>query len=432
MPSFMPRLWLAAAVSAASLAGQPVSDQLNSEFPKWLRIGGEYRARAEGFGNRLTDGADDGYLLHRLRLNVKLTATPWMKFFFQGQDARVFGNDRIPDAPPFTRPMDLRLGYLELGDPDARALGLRAGRQELVYGEQRLVGHTNWTNTARSFDAVRLTARHAGYRVDVFAASVVNLAPAERFSRPQAGNNLHGIYGGMEKLVPQAVIEPYVLWRLQPRVRAETGAVASLDFKTGGVRWVGKLPAGFDYGAEMAVQRGALSRDDVRAWAGHWVLGYTVRKTAWKPRASAEYNYATGDKDARDGVRGTFDSLYPTAHDKYGLCDQVGWRNIHDVRFGVEAKPAKKLSVMANYHNWWLASATDWLYNASGSPLLRRADGSAGTHVGEETDLEGAWTVSKQMTISGGVGRIFAGGFLKKTAAGRGYTFPFLMLTWAF
>src|SRR5688572_1409875 len=81
------------------------------------------------------------------------------------------------------------------------------------------------------------------------------------------------------------------------------------------------------------------------AWAGHWVLGYTLPTVPSKPRLVAEYNYASGDKDPADGQRGTFDQLYPTPHDKYGLADQVGWRNIHNARAGVEFKPSAKLSV---------------------------------------------------------------------------------------
>src|SRR5205823_13618565 len=97
-----------------------------------------------------------------------------------------------------------------------------------------------------------------------------------RHVRPHiAGNNLLGLYGGIEKLVPKAVIEPYVLWRLQQRLATETGTRGNLDFKTVGFRWVGKLPANFDYGTEIAWQTGSLGTDNIGAWAGHWVMGYT-------------------------------------------------------------------------------------------------------------------------------------------------------------
>lgn len=117
----------------------------------------------------------------------------------------------------------------------------------------------------------------------------------------------------------------------------------TLDFKTVGLRWVGKAEP-IDYRTEMAAQVGTLGQDRVRAWAGHWTAGYTLPVMKWVPRFSIEYNYATGDKNPHDSVRGAFDVLYPSPHDQYGLCDQVGWRNIHDLRLGWDFKPAVKVS----------------------------------------------------------------------------------------
>lgn len=72
-----------------------------------------------------------------------------------------------------------------------------------------------WTNAARTFDAVRGTVRYNGYRLDLFSASVVNEVDGT-WDHHLQGNDLHGAYGGIEKLVPNATIEPYFFWRLQP------------------------------------------------------------------------------------------------------------------------------------------------------------------------------------------------------------------------
>lgn len=427
---------LAAAWCAATMTAQQLpspSAELNRQLPQWLRFGVDYRARIEGFWNGgFKDNNEDAYLLNRFRVNMLIQPNDWLKFVFQGQDARVFWNDKIPHAPPYQDSMDLRLGYVELGDPDKEPVSLRAGRQELVFGEQRLVGHTSWANTARSFDAVRATFRsNSGYRLDAFASSVVVLTDGE-FGKPIAGNNLHGLYGGIEKLVPDAVIEPYVLWRLAPRLASEYGPVGNLDSKTVGVRWAGRLAGGFDYGTEMAFQTGSLGSDKVRAWAGHWVAGRTLRRVKWTPRVSAEYNYATGDKDPRDGRRGTFDQLYPTNHDKYGLTDQMGWRNMRDLRFGLDLKPRSKWLIVVNWHDWWLASARDALYNSAGNPIARVADGSGGTHVGQEAGVQAIYTLSPQMQIGAAVGHVFPGEFLKKATPGKGYTIPYLVIGYSF
>lgn len=409
-----------------------VSEYVNAQLPKWLQIGGELRTRLEGFsGGGFRSDNDDLYLLTRVRLNLGIKPTSWLKFQFQGQDAQVFGKNTNPDGPPFEDTFDLRMAYLEVGDSEKRPIGLRIGRQELVFGEQRLIGHVSWLNTARTFDAVRATFRHKGYRLDAFAASVVNIREGE-FNKRADGSNLHGLYGGIEKLVPQAVIEPYVLWRLAPRLRAELGNVGNLDHKTTGFRWAGKLPASLDYSVEMAHQRGSLGTDKIRTWAGHWLVGRSFKGLIYQPRFFAEYNYASGDKNPRDGVIGTFDQLYPTPHDKTGLADQIGWRNIHHFRSGVELKPKPKWIVSSSYHSFWLADRRDGLYGVNSTLIVRVADGSAGRFVGQEMDVQAVWNASKAMQIAGGYAYLFPGTFLKNATPGNSYGFPFISVNYLF
>jgi Alginate export len=420
------------AQQAAAPTAKRVSDSVNQQMPPWLRLNGEYRFRFEGLGgSAFRPDADDGYVLGRARVNTTIIPTNWMKLQFQGQDSQVWGRNPKPDAPPFEDTFDVRQAFVEFGNVESSKLGLRVGRQELFFGEQRLVGHLNWTNTARSFDAVRASYRRKDFRIDAFAASVVNLRDGA-FNRRTDGNNLHGVYSSFSKIVPKATVEPYAFWRLGRGVRSESGATGKLDFKTVGLRWVGKLPANLDYGLEVAGQTGTLSVDDVRAFAGHWVFGYTLPKIKTTPRTFLEYNYASGDRNPTDGKRGTFDQLYPTGHDKIGLADQVGWRNVEHGRAGVELKPTAKLSMSGSYHTWWLANAHDGLYSASGALVARVANGTAGRRVGQEADVQAVYPLSPQMQLGVGYAHIFPGTFLKKATPGKPYNFSYMMLTYLF
>ena len=408
------------------------SDQLNDQLPKWLRFSGEYRMRMESFsGPGFKGDSSDLYFLNRFRFNMKVQPVSWLKFQFQAQDARVWGKNQNPAAAPYQDRMDLRLAYVEAGDIEKKSFGFRGGRQELAFGEQRLLGNSNWINAARTFDAVRGTVRHNGFRLDAFAATVVNAKDGE-FNEHTAGNNLHGLYGGIEKLVPNAVIEPYLFWRLSQRLRTEAGTLGNLDLKTAGVRFVGKLPLNLDYAMEMATQSGGLGTDDISAWAGHWRLGHTRAKMRFKPRLVWEYNYATGDSNPKDGKRGTFDTLYPTPHDKYGLTDQVGWKNIHALKIGVELRPHSKWMMSSFFHDSWLASATDALYVANGAVSVRPTAKSVGRHVGEELAAQVMYTANKQIQIAGGAGHLFPGQFLKTTTPGKSFNFSYLSFGYSF
>jgi hypothetical protein len=408
------------------------TDHLNENLPPFIKLSGEYRMRVEGVtGSAFRADANDAYSLSRVRLNLTLAPKPWLRTVFQGQDAQVFGKNPKPDGPPFEDTFDLRQAYAEIGRQEGNSFELRVGRQELVFGEQRLVGHVSWLNTARSFDAVRAAYRHKNFRIDAFAASVVNVREGE-FNKRVGGNNFHGVYTSFTSVVPRAVIEPYVFWRLGRGLRSEAGVLSKLDFKTVGFRWAGKLPANFDYGVEMAAQTGSLGPDDVQAWGGHWVAGYTFAKPTSKPRLFLEYNFATGDEDSSDQKREGFDQLYPTPHDKTGLADQVGWKNIHHVRGGLELKPSAKLSTSASYHSWWLANTHDGLYSVSGALVARVANGSAGRHVGQEIDVQATYPLSPHLQIAPGFSHIFPGTFLKQATPGKAYNLGYLMLTYQF
>jgi hypothetical protein len=181
----------------------------------------------------------------------------------------------------------------------------------------------------------------------------------------------------------------------------------------------------------MATQTGSLEGDTVNAWAGHWQLRETLGgKMA--PHVTGEYNYASGDQDPADGTRGTFDQLYPTGHDKYGLADQVGWRNIHALRVGFDVSPFKATPVTVNYHSYWLAQGRDALYAANGAALARVAAGAASRKVGQEIDLQIAGPLTPQLALAAGYSHLFAGPFLKEATPGKSYSGPFLMLTYVF
>jgi hypothetical protein len=401
------------------------SGQVNT----WLSVRGEFRGRIEGFtGGAYRPDNSDSYMLDRFRVNVTATASTLAKFVVQIQDARVFDKTTGGLGVPFRDTIDLRMAYGEFGG--ARSM-VRAGRQELAFGEQRLIGHLNWVNNARSFDGVRATIARKAFKFDLFATSVVTIQP-DAFDKSGFGNRLYGFYGSTTMAIPKATVEPYLFWRQSEGLTLETGGLGDIRQATIGTRVAGKLPRDFDYGVEMAAQTGSVATDDLRAWAGHWVAGKTFNGAPTKPRPFIEFNYATGDSNPTDGVRGTFDQLYPTGHDKLGLADQVGWRNVNHLRGGVELKPKAQWSLSGSYHSFWLASATDALYAANGVAVARSTAGTAGRYVGQEIDAQAVYTYSPQLQIGGGYAHVLPGTFLKNTTPGESYRSAYLMITYVF
>jgi hypothetical protein len=426
----------ASATAAAQAPGPrptqpPLPNRFNELTPNWLTMRGEFRDRMEGGTNiAYTPGLDDLYWLNRFRFDVNVKPNRRFEVLIQAQDARVAAKDIGSTTAPFRNPFDLRQAYADIGDTQRDAFTLKVGRQEMFFGEQRLVGHLTWVNAARSFDGVRATYRTKGITIDAFGTSVVRIIDGE-FDKSGNGNRFVGSYASATAWIPKATVEPYVFWRRDKAQRSEHGDVGDLSATTLGARWVGKLPASVDYGVEMAYQTGSLGPDAISAWAGHWIVGKTLGG-AWKIRVAEEYNFASGDSNPSDGRRQTFDQLYPTGHDKLGLADQVGWKNIRDLRSMVELTPHRGWAVTASLHSWWLADAHDALYNAAGTAVARVPSGSAGSRVGDEIDVQTTHALTPQVQLAAGVAHVFPSRFLDTITPGADYTYPFVMVTYVF
>ena len=285
-------------------------------------------------------------------------------------------------------------------------------------------------NTGRSWDAARVIVRSKAFQADIFGASLVRSLPDE-FDKSGNGNRLAGVYATTGKLIPKASVEPFLFWRRDVNLRSELTTVGNLSQTTVGTRVAGKLPAGLDYGVEMAMQRGSLAADSVDAWAGHWQIRESL-PGAGAIKLIAEYNFASGDDNPTDGTRQTFDQLYPTGHDKLGLADQVGWRNVHHIREGVEFTPIKATPISVSYHSWWLASRNDALYAASGAAIARVAGGASSTHVGQEIDIQVTRALTPQIQMAAGYAHMFTGAFLEQATPGASYSQPYVMVTYVF
>ena len=388
---------------------------LNKKLPAWVSFFGEERVRWESYHS-------DGYLLQRFRWGMTIRPSSWFKIVSETQDARVYFQQATP-APPYQNTWDLRQAYAEFGDIESSPIALRVGRQEIRLGGERMVGVSNWTNTSRTFDAARLTLRRGRFRLDTIASSVVVLRDGQVGSA-DAGNNLHGFYGFITDPVPSSTLEPYLLWRHQPRTAAESGGSGTLNAKWSGARWVGKVRAA-DYAVGLVFEHGSLVKDNVNAWAGHWLTGYTLQR-AWAPRIFAEYNFATGDGNPKDGQHNTFDQLYATNHDRYGLADEVGWRNINHLRIGVDTTPRPKWAASIRYNFYWLEDAHDALYDTRGNVVAKVANGSAGRWVGGELDMLLRHQIGKSSQVGAGYARFFTGTFLRIATPGRSYNVPYL------
>jgi len=402
---------------------------LDEQLPDWICFGLEERWRYEGYHNsgfKLDN--DDSYMLNRMRLQMTLRFTNWFKVVSQTQDARPF-LQKPPYGPPNEVRWDMKLAYAEFGDPAKSWISVRVGRQLLNYNNT-IIANSEWRNQGRSYDAVATNLHYRQFRLGIFAASAV-VPLISGISHHQEGNNIYGMYGAVDRILPNSTLEPFVLWRVQPSVAIETAAktkTGKQDEMAYGMRFKGAALKTLDYSYEAILERGLDGTNGIHAWGHTFGAGYRIDRIPAHPRAFAQYDKASGDRNPNDGTHGTFDTMYPTAHDRFGIADQFGWQNIVARRAGLTLEPLRRWTVTAQYLDFWLASACDSLYNTSGGSIVRDTAGKSGTHVGEEFDAYTWFELNRHLNFGVGVGHVMPGTFLAKTTKGPTYNYPYFAI----
>ena len=396
---------------------------LDEKLPHWIDLQAEERFRYEAHdNNNFKAGANDSYLLNRFRFKVDLHTPSWLRITAQVQDARA-GFQNPPLGPPNTVRWDLKLAYAEVGAPDKHWFSLRVGRQLINYNNT-IIANSEWRNQARSYDAAVLNLNAKREHLGIFAASAV-VPQAYGVSPHQEGNNIYGAYGRIDDLVPHSNLEPFFLWRVQPAEVVEPAVAKTTgkeNEKAGGVRFKAQAHTALDYGGELIFEGGTVGPQSIGAWAAQGGAAYQFLDAVAKPRVFTQYDYATGNSNpAHNATHTTFDTIYPTAHDRFGITDLFGWQNIESVRVGATVEPHRRLTFTVQGLDFWAASALDSIYNTSGSSIVYNKT-AHGRHVGAEIDSYSWYELNKHFNLGGGIGYFGGGQFLTNVSTSHSYT----------
>lgn len=411
----------------------------------WLDVGLDYRARQEYRHNdfrRGTETRDDPLLLRtRLYLAIRDRFDP-LRATVEIEDAR-------RNRSQFTREFDTRdvdtgepiQAYLELHfEPEAfgrdargsaRPLSLKAGRMAFEYLDRRLLARNEWRNTTNTFQGLRSTL---GQPSNDWQLDLLWLNPVTRFTdsldKVDRGQRLAGLIGEWRRQSTIATLQPYYLRLTQDGDRVEydangqhLAASARIDrqIHTLGLRAYGIVGAtGWDWDVNLVKQWGEQERRDAaglfiadldhRAHAYNLELGYTLSHP-WKPRLSASYGLATGDKNPNDERNQRFERLFGFAR-PWSNNDYFQMENIRTPKLRVEFEPIRKLKIDAGYSHYRLDSATDRWNSAN----LRDSSGGSGRDVGDEIDLRVRFPVHAKAALNLGYAHFWGGAFTRQTS----------------
>src|SRR6267378_1364725 len=402
----------------------------------WLTIGGQARERGEYFRQFLFGNSEpkqsDGYLLSRYRLVADLHVTRYFRMFAEGKSSLALDRDLVGGrTTAFVDELDLLNGFADVMIPlgQQASVTLRGGRQELIFGSQRLVGPGDFTQVPRAFEGGAAIGQIAGWTITPFWTQSV-VIDKYRFNTSTSDLEFFGVFGTGPLHVLPVNLDLYWL-DANNKTTTFNGTPGREHRHTLGGRVSGKIGAtGLDFEVEGAAQFGTVGRGDIAASMFTTVLGYTLPVARLSPRVYVEFDYASGD-DRPSGDVGTFNQLFPNAHSFLGYMDYIGRQNVISPNAGISISPIKDLTLSLQQYWFWRASDRDAVYNKS-SGVLRAAGTNRDRYFGAETDVYATYNFTRHLLGYAGYSHFFTGEFLNKTGKHRDSDFYYAALQYTF
>lgn len=394
--------------------------------PFEFSFGGQLRHRYADERNRLRPPGpgQTTYNLWRWR-NYLDARGEFVRVYVESIDADIFGED-LPPTPIDRNRWDLLNAFFDLNVYDAEAgTGVfRYGRQELLYGAQRLVSPLDWSNTRRNFEGVKFFHEGQDWRIDLFSVHPVNAAAearrfqqfdvrADRADRSIRFSGAYASYSG----APGAVVEPYYFY-LDDDI---TDGLARGARHTLGLRIADTVLAAapglgrgnWDYDLEGAWQFGSDAGRRVSAGFLAAEGGRTWNALPWSPRVGGLVYVGSGDHDPFDGETNTFHILFPLGHAYWGIIDNLSGQNLIDGMLRLGLKPTPKFQLTADLHFFAKTSADDFVYTLARTPVGVRG---GSREIGQEFDLVGTYTFNPNLSVQLGYAKFWYGDAITRTA----------------
>ena len=398
-----------------------------------ITLGGQERIRYEhkenlGFGGAVP--ATDGFVINRLRGHVDAKYRNSFRIFADVKSAVSYDKDGSKAATDDS--IDTQNLFLEfITHPNTTdALSFRVGRQELVFGNQRLISNLIWANVLRTFDGFRFTYNtrqgNGNRTISGWWARFVNVKDHELNSSDQ-GLQTFGLYAATA-LSGKSGYDLYAIGKRQTDQTTSRGSATDKSVAIGTRLW-GGLTDLWQYEAELAAQPGRLGDENTFAWMSSTTLGVALPYPVVE-KVSFGYDFASGDGSGTG--EDTFDQYFPLGHAYLGYIDVVGRANIHAVNTRLDFSVIPKTTSWIQLHSFWLASVEDGLYNPGGTRIRSNLPGNGSDHVGIELDIATKISIDRHSVVLLGYSHFWPGSFIENTGAAEDIDFIYAQYQFTF
>lgn len=397
----------------------PLSKSKNT----WLSLGGDIRYQYLWFDNENWGEAPsdkDGFILTRYLAHADLHAGRRFRTFVQLQSSLANGKTK-PPSPVDENHLDLHQAFADavLLLQRTRSLTLRVGRQEMLYGSQRLVAVRDGPNNRQAFDAARLLYAGGSRKADVFYSHPVQ-SKQQLFDDGFTNNTrFWGAYV-VESQVPLLNnVDVYYLGLKKESAKFDDGAGRELRHSVGSRIWVNKKY--WRYDVEGLYQFGSFAGKRIAAWTFSVNGGYKFADAKLRPEAGLKTEVISGDAIAGDGRLQTFNPLFPRGG-YFGLVSLIGPSNLIDIHPSLMLDLSGRLSLCVDYDIFARYSRQDGIYGPNVA-MIYSGKTSSQKLIGHQYSTYLEYVPNNFIYLRGEFTWFKAGAFLKEAGPGKDITF---------
>jgi hypothetical protein len=118
--------------------------------------------------------------------------------------------------------------------------------------------------------------------------------------------------------------------------------------------------------------------------------------------------------------------------------DFIGRQNIIDLHPGVDFQIAEhyryveRMTLRAEYHQFWRQSTTDAVYDTSGAVIRANTTNTSARNIGSELDLQLKWQIDRHLSSYLGYSHFWHGTYLQDTGAHKDVDFTYAAVQYTF
>jgi hypothetical protein len=383
----------------------------------FLSFGGELRSAYEVYSNyNWGAGPQDGngYFLNRLMGHVDAHIGEHVRAFAELQSGLEFGRNGGPRPVVDRDDLDVSQLFLELRlSHQTTRFTIRAGRQELNYGDGTLVS-TRDLNVRRGFDGISLGVRSDQWRIDAFAVKPVKTQAGVFDDASDPNQTFWGVWAVRTKGLPAQLSQLDVYYLGLDRKSAQFDQGTDVERRhTLGFNLKEQAGA-WSFGQEGDLQLGTFGSSGLVAWKIAQGTSYSFPRVRLRPVVSMQGAISSGDANPTDPRLQTFYPLFPKGVYYGYMLFTNGSLNAVVAHPNVSLQLSPAVSFIGDAFAFWRSSTNDGLYSQSGA-FLRAGHTSAARYIGAEGDLGVAWRVDSHTTLQFLTAYYKVGPFLRQT-----------------